>query len=315
VKINLEHTPKGMKLTAQLPGPLSDGQRGWLEYELSTLRDGNLPRGVPWVFSREPDDGFTAVREFEGLKGWDSLLLWLRWAPADLERMREISAKMRKEGKKSFMYEDAVDVLPFELFLNGTPTNLDELHKLYEALPEVIFELGEFQLSQPKMLVTDPCYEPGTWCTGTLEALPGKWRAQTVVGPTSWYLRTKQLRVRHESIDAKVFEQLENFEDSGVDAGVDSGQCGFFDSEVYAKVQPQGREWYDKICDLTIDTTGGGGISPEGAGAVSQSGFGDGGYGVKVLRKSGKVVAAVLVYVGAEEDDLDDEDEEELENS
>jgi hypothetical protein len=317
MQVMLEQIPDGMRLTARVNGPLTEGQLRWLEYEFNTLREGFDHRSGSWAFSCD-ENCFTATREFTGFSGWDSLLLWIRRTPEDIKRSREIAKELRAKGSKWYPEENEVELLPFELTLDGVPTSGEQLQKTYEAMPDQVRDLGEFKLSQPELLVSDPCYEPGTWCTGMLEARPGPWKAQSVVGPTDWYARTKQLRVWHESVSAEVFNDLDRFEDSGISAGVDSGQCGFFDAAAYRKVQEDEAEkelWYNKVCDITLDSGVGGGISPEGAGAVSQSGFGDGGYGVRVLKKRGKVVAAVLIYIGAEAEDEEMEDDEDLEES
>lgn len=31
-----------------------------------------------------------------------------------------------------------------------------------------------------KLIITDPCYEIGTWCQGTIEVLPGEWKSEVV---------------------------------------------------------------------------------------------------------------------------------------
>lgn len=103
---------------------------------------------------------------------------------------------------------------------------------------------------------------------------------------------------------------------TGIDAGVDSGQCGFFDAAKY--LQHQGGEYgdlstfYGQACAATATEGGncsGGGIVM-GFGAVSSSGYGDGSYEVYVYEVDGLAVAARVVFISDEEaddeDDLDD---------
>jgi hypothetical protein len=65
--------------------------------------------------------------------------------------------------------------------------------------------------------------------------------------------------------------------------------------------------FYADCCQLTLDDAlPGGGVLAAGTGAVSRSGFGDGGYAVKVLTNAdGQVVAAVLTYLGDEDEEGD----------
>ena len=41
------------------------------------------------------------------------------------------------------------------------------------------FKLGTFEVTQPKLIISDPCYAPGTWCMGIVpNAQPGIWEAE-----------------------------------------------------------------------------------------------------------------------------------------
>ena len=38
------------------------------------------------------------------------------------------------------------------------------------------FKLGTFEVTQPELIISDPCYAPGTWCMGIVpNAQPGIW--------------------------------------------------------------------------------------------------------------------------------------------
>lgn len=104
----------------------------------------------------------------------------------------------------------------------------------------------------------------------------------------------------------------DSFELTGIDVGVDSGQAGFFDLEKYAlAVSDKGErradrgqtfeEFYDSVCDLTLDRKSFG-VVPFGC--VSSSGYGDGGYECYVRRNEvGEAVEALIVFIGEYEEE------------
>jgi len=132
--------------------------------------------------------------------------------------------------------------------------------------------------------------------------------------------RVAYIRVCHES-EREALEnglQLDAFEKTNVDVGVDSGQAGFFELSHYAEAlsgKPSGRqgdekfeEFYDGVCELTLAAASFG-VVPFGA--VSQSGYGDGGYDCFVrLNEDGQTVDSYIVFIG--EDDVDNESENEF---
>ena len=86
-------------------------------------------------------------------------------------------------------------------------------------------------------------------------------------------------------------------------AGVDSGQCGFFDDLFYGDddvcknmeiTVDYGSPWYNMCCDTTLSEEKCG-VVPYGA--VSSSGVGDGAYGLYYMLKDGQVVAAMLQFM------------------
>jgi hypothetical protein len=168
-------------------------------------------------------------------------------------------------------------------------------------------ELGTFELSQPVMRVSDPCYEKGTWGAFTIEALPGQWRASVTLedDDTGGY-RVSRLTVVHESIEGA--PDFSTFEAKPVgNAGVDSGQCGFYDDACYpedkAQFEYDGPTFYGKICKALSSKYEYGeseyqaDVIPGGFGAASHTFYGDGGYPCRVLRNAeGKVVSAYLWY-------------------
>lgn len=130
-------------------------------------------------------------------------------------------------------------------------------------------DLGEFEMTSPVMRVSDPCYERDVWCCGTVDHCKlGTWEAGVLkTDEGEWGTRCAVLAVRHKDI------------------GVDSGQAGFFDDAFYqndtvfeelpAPGFAIGDLWYRHVCDITLSKMSAG-VLPYGA--VSSSGFGDGGY-------------------------------------
>lgn len=171
-------------------------------------------------------------------------------------------------------------------------------------------ELGTFEVSSGGLRVTDPCYDVQTWCAGTLRAKDGTWSAELRHSDEGdWGKRVAELVVRHAD-----HPRAEPTRPAGIDAGVDSGQCGFFDEAKYAS--NQGGEYgdlstfYGQACRATSTASGdcsGGGIVM-GFGAVSSSGYGDGSYEVYVHEVDGQAVAARLVFIPEDEDDLGEDE-------
>lgn len=138
--------------------------------------------------------------------------------------------------------------------------------------------------------------------------------------------RVAYIHVCHESVAAEADNpDLFSYEPSNdFEVGVDSGQAGIFDLAEYAKAlsdkeaDSQNREergsqfsqFYQQVCYLTSKEASFG-VLPFGA--VSSSGYGDGGYRCYVLKDAAgtpeeKIVAALILFIGdqTDEDDCDD---------
>ena len=178
-------------------------------------------------------------------------------------------------------------------------------------------EIGTFELTQPILRVSDPCYNKDVWCSLVLpNAKVGTWEAAvSYVDSDSWGHRVAALAVRHAH--GPFFENFANPENLPVLggypknnihlnnslAGVDSGQCGFFDDLFYGDddvcknmeiTVDYGSPWYNMCCDTTLSEEKCG-VVPYGA--VSSSGVGDGAYGLYYMLKDGQVVAAMLQFM------------------
>ena len=168
--------------------------------------------------------------------------------------------------------------------------------------------LGEFEITSGVMRVTDPCYDKETWCSGTVDAKNGTWEAFIETSNEGgWGNRVSSLTVLHMNSGRSY--SASDWDMTSIDVGVDSGQAGFFDNALYPDGERTGEfgdldTFYGKVCDLTCETKESAGVIPFGA--VSSSGYGDGGYKCYVRRMNGLVVAAKIVFISDDEEDEDD---------
>jgi hypothetical protein len=170
-------------------------------------------------------------------------------------------------------------------------------------------EVGKFEVKSGILVVTDPCYGRGTWCMGSLDNVKkGQWEGYALLSDEGeWGKRVAELVIHHTD-RALLSEDMDTAEEISV--GVDSGQAGFFDDSIYpASKDEQGdygdlSTFYGRACEATGSACGAGIV--DGAGIVSSSGFGDGGYRCWTKRDAaGQVIGAKIVFIGDEEDDED----------
>lgn len=149
--------------------------------------------------------------------------------------------------------------------------------------------------------ISDPCYNKNTWCTGEVNTLPGEYIVQEITEKGKYPI-LKGVFVVHSSQYGKIgYNQC--CEDSLIDVGVDSGECGIYDSEKY----PQNGIEVDSSKSnesYAIYRT------PDGDWGVTASNFGgDGSYKAYLHRNGdGKVDA---IYLDFSMDDYAEDDEEE----
>ena len=157
-----------------------------------------------------------------------------------------------------------------------------------------------------KVMVSDPCYELGTWCQGVLEnVLPGTYNCDVEYSDEgAWGTRVAAIEVVHQNHNGFIVFDPEDFV-----VGVDSGQAGIFDYEYYARYHTNNVDgnWYDRVCNITLADESAGIIDE--LGFVSSSGYGDGGYGCWVARNSDGYIVGIRIEYITEEDEEDDEDE------
>lgn len=182
-------------------------------------------------------------------------------------------------------------------------------------------ELGSFELTQPAMRVSDPCYNRDIWCSGVVSnCKTGAWGAAVIKKDDGEGGDLNAvIAVRHASSGVEFGEIADvasllvsrnrmtpMWEDSGIDVGVDSGQAGFYDDATYQDetlLPPDvsreesefGGPWYTYVCHNTL-TRLGACVIP--GGAVSSSGIGDGGYSCLVHRdESGAADAMFILFI------------------
>ena len=110
-----------------------------------------------------------------------------------------------------------------------------------------------FNITSGEMMVTDPCYEKGTWCQAELEQVKlGQWFGSVAYSDEQ---RVAQLMVWHES--ATVTDPSSDFpscDEFAAGIGVDSGQASFFDSAHYPDDPSKDQPFYDMVCDWTLSS-------------------------------------------------------------
>ena len=94
---------------------------------------------------------------------------------------------------------------------------------------------------------------------------------------------------------------------------MDSGQAGIFDSKYYEQYhfptnteRQVNEDWYDKVCNITLEEEGYGIIDEEGC--VSSSGYGDGGYTAYLGYLNNELVAVKVIFIDESEEQPEDED-------
>ena len=145
-----------------------------------------------------------------------------------------------------------------------------------------------------RVRISDPCYDMDTWCAGSLEnVLPGTYNCfvqKTGEG------RVAGIKIVHEEYDPEEYEpdELQN-----IDVGVDSGECGIYDEEYFAK-NCKDQDWYESTYVLRD------GMPLDDKAFISSSGYGDGSYECFVARNSeDKIVAIKIVFIDFEDDEED----------
>ncbi len=170
--------------------------------------------------------------------------------------------------------------------------------------------LGKVLLGK-SVIVSDPSYDPGYWYTVLVDDMKAGCYVATanITCCDDDKERVATLRINHiDYPDIPLNTPL----DGG--AGVNSGRCGFWDARKFARIKMSKEttsDFYDDVCKLTASVDFGG---VNKIGAVSVSGFGNGGYLVDGAYVNGKCVALEVKFIYSEEEEaemewIDEEDE------
>jgi hypothetical protein len=162
-----------------------------------------------------------------------------------------------------------------------------------------IIKLGTFNVSSGEVVISDPCYELDTWCQAVKKAANGKWQAEVEIADGKV---ATLLFAFHSKEKASKYEYMKD------ELGVDSGQLRIFDKDFYrndkiiikddfgtGKIILENEKFYSACCSHTLSNKLAGVLS---SGAVSASGYGDGGYsGYVGFNKGGELVCLEVAFI------------------
>jgi hypothetical protein len=181
-----------------------------------------------------------------------------------------------------------------------------------------------FVIKSGKIVLSDPCYELGTWCQGVIDKVKnGVWMAE-IVDTIDGGGRISRLIAYHIDFPTTTDNITDDGELLPFDGGVDSGQFGYFDFDEYRKDESvigvkriaddsqqiicEDEPFYSICCDRTLSNDMWGVIP---FGVISSSGYGDGSYPTYGIKNSdGEYVGFTTIFIDYDED-FEDEDEEE----
>ena len=187
-----------------------------------------------------------------------------------------------------------------------------------KKLSDDLIQLGTFELTGTVLRVSDPGYDRGVWCCGTIEnCRPGIWEAAVrIQDEGEWGERNATLIARHtdkgpefEAFRKALTGKDEAWQACPFEVGVDSGQAGIFDEAHYQDdsifdglPEPKhdfGDIWYNHCCDITLSRLGAGVLR---FGVVSSSGYGDGGYiAFHHVDQDGQTDSVFIVFIDEDE--------------
>lgn len=149
-----------------------------------------------------------------------------------------------------------------------------------------------------KVIISDPCYELGTWCMSSQDnMLKGEYDYNVVMqNEGDWGDRVASIEIWH-----KDYSQPKQWKFKNSNIGVDSGQAGIFAEEIYPTTESTGeyddeKSFYGQCCNVTLSDKQYGIIDNQGI--VSSSGLGDGKYNCYTnFNKDGKCIAIKIKFL------------------
>lgn len=177
-------------------------------------------------------------------------------------------------------------------------------------------EVGEFDLAQPLIRVTDPSYRRNSHAV-LVPGLTGTWRSKIVAVDSRSGYSISRMYIAHESVDiSALIDGVPHAWQPQGHVDVDSGQCACFDDARYPD-DPRAQDdlIYDVYCDATSCTSD---LVPpdtltrvepasalsDRSGVVSKTFHGDGTYDVRAIKNAEGLALAIEIqfnYVSLEE--------------
>ena len=167
-------------------------------------------------------------------------------------------------------------------------------------------KVGEFQVISGKVMISDPCYDFGTWCADELPAVNGTWEVYIIKKKTkSWGTRTYRLQavLKGHKTQGSIWKDVS-------DLGVDSGQMSIYDFKHYRnakdvpadfkfkrtadfEVDKPADRWYNMVCEHTLSKD----YAVTEYGCASSTGLGDGVYPMEAQISGKKAVAIRVIFL------------------
>jgi hypothetical protein len=235
MKITIDRNGRVLTLKAHVPIGPDAARLGSMVLRSENVLYSHAPDTEYWV-ETNTDEGLEFRFRVSGLFAVSGVVSWATRLPQD------IAFALEHDSRALAGNSDAIDrallaPYPVQYFFNGV--QVADVAALREAMcePDVSESMGVFQLSTPALRVTDPCYQKTSSSAGVLRAMPGTWQADILIGDCDGRRQTKELRVKHDSQAADVFNRISEFVHV-LTVGVDSCQCGFFDDARYPNGDP-----------------------------------------------------------------------------
>jgi hypothetical protein len=162
-----------------------------------------------------------------------------------------------------------------------------------------------FKIESGLVHLSDPCYNIGTWCGQyNVPAKNGDWEATVEYSDGGRVASFSAYNVGPTYSPHRMPTTQTRF-----DIGVDSGQFGIFDAEIYdPESDYESPGFYRDCCDATLARAGAGAVQDKGF--VSRTGWGDGSYEcVMTKTEDGELVGIDIVFI-YDEVDFEEEDED-----
>ncbi len=191
--------------------------------------------------------------------------------------------------------------------------------------------MQDFEMKSSGIIISDPCYSKGEWCQATIPAVNGKWYADVEKINEGFSKGRNAILIAYHAQsllnNSKLREELRSRYNTNAPMehvfGVDSGQLGYFDQDVYEnessvttpvwneeRYTEENKRWYGSCGYQTLENKQGWGVI--NGGVVSSSGWGDGSYATYGVKDAdGNYIALMTVFIDDSDDsDLDEDDED-----